>query len=91
VPLGSSQNRKTVAGALHQLAIRVDASDAPRVLSPGAVRTQAVVAEPMPNGGLAEPEAFGDLASRETLGDEGHERVPVDASLRRMTVAMNGR
>jgi hypothetical protein len=41
--------RKTVAGALHQLAIRVDASDAPRVLSPGAVRAQAVFAEPMPN------------------------------------------
>jgi hypothetical protein len=83
--------RKTVTGALHDLAIGMDASDALSVLAPGAVRAQVVLSEPVPHRGLAETEPLCDLASRETFGDETRQRVAIDPSLWRVPVAMDGR
>jgi len=80
-----------VARALHHLAIRVKSSNASRVLAPGTVGAQVVLAEPVPHCGLAEPEPLRDLASREAFGDQSLQGVAIDPSFGRVPVAMNRR
>jgi hypothetical protein len=82
---------RAVARTLHGQAVGADATDAAGVLPASAVRAELVLAEPVTHRGLTQTEARRDLAGREAFGHESRQRVSIDASLGRVTVAVNRR